>query len=335
MKAWRQAKYNEDVPAAIDSMTCEDIPVPEPHDGTVLIKTAYCSVNPIDWKIFSGAFDGYYPVKKFPYTPGFDVAGVVEKVGPGVTDLAVGDRVICDLGFVESCVDPPLKQGSAGAFAEYCIAPSGICSKVGDADFETVAGLPLAGLTAYQGLFTGSHNQDLGHVKEGDKVLILGGAGGVGAFALQLAADAGCHVTTTASPSKFDFVKGLGANDVIDYREQDWGEVLAGQEYDLIFDCIGLMDDLTVRAPKVLKKGGSFISVANFDPSAPKNAPEGVRFEIYLLLSKTADLDKLVSMVKDGKLKVINEKIYPFAETQAALKQSLGGRSSGKVLIKV
>jgi len=316
-------------------LTCEDIPVPEPHDGTVLIKTAYSSVNPIDWKLCSGGFDAFFPIKTFPHTPGFDVAGVVEKVGPGVTDLAVGDRIICDLGLVESCVDPPLKQGAGGAFAEYCIAPSEICSKVGDADFETLAGLPLVGLTAYQGLFTGSHNQDLGHAKEGDKVLILGGAGGVGTIAVQLAAAAGCHVTTTASLPKFDLVKGLGANEVINYREQDWGEVLAGQEYDLIFDCIGLMDDLTVRAPKVLKKGGDFVTVANFDPKAAESACEDIRFAVFLLLSKRADLDKLVSMVQDGKLKIVNDKIYPFAETQAALKQSLGGRSSGKVLIKM
>jgi NADPH:quinone reductase-like Zn-dependent oxidoreductase len=333
MKSFRLAKYNEDVPAAIDSMTCEEIPVPEPQEGTVLIKNAYCSVNPIDWKIFSGGFDGYFPVKNFPYTPGFDIAGVVEKVGPGVTNLAVGDRIIANLGLVETCVDPPLPQGAAGAFSEYSIAPSTICAKVGDADFESVVGLSLAGLTAYQGLFTGSHNQDLGKCKSGDKVLILGGAGGVGSIALQLAANAGCHVTTTASPAKFDFVKGLGAKEVINYREQDWGEVLAGQDYDLIYDSIGLMDDLNDRAPKVLKKGGKFISIANFDPSA--KGTDDVLFQVFLLLSKKPDLDKLVQMVKNQELKIVNDKIYSFDETIAALKHSLGGRSTGKVLIKV
>jgi len=333
MKAWKVEKYNEDVPAALEQMTLEDIPVPEPHAGTVLIKNAYASVNPIDWKLISGGFDGFFPIKVFPHTPGFDVAGVVEKVGPGVTDLAVGDRIICDLGLCESCVDPPLKQGAGGAFAEYCIAPTEICTKIGDTDFETVAGLPLAGLTAYQGLFTGSHNQDLGKSKEGDKVLILGGAGGVGTFALQLASNAGCHVTTTASAAKFDFVKGLGAKEVINYKDQDWGEVLAGQEYDLIFDAVGLMDDLNVRAPKVLKKGGKFISIANFDPSA--KGSDDVQFAVFLLLSKKDDLDILFQMVKDGKLKVINDTVHPFAETPSALKQSLGGRSSGKVLIKM
>jgi NADPH:quinone reductase-like Zn-dependent oxidoreductase len=294
----------------------------------VLIKTAYCSVNPIDWKLFSGAFEAKFP-QVFPFTPGFDVAGVVEKVGPGVTDLAVGDRITCDLGGAS-----PKKQAPTGAFAEFCIAPVDFCSKVGDVDFETVVGLPLAGITAFQALFTGMiRNQDLGHCKEGDKVLVLGGAGGVGTFALQLASNAGCHVTTTASPAKFDFVKGLGAKEIINYHDQDWGEVLAGQEYDMIFDCIGLMDDLNVRAPKVLKKGGKFISIANFDPSA--KGSDDVEFAVFLLLSKKTDLDKMVQMIKDGKLKIINNKMYPFAETRAALKQSLGGRSSGKVLIKL
>lgn len=333
MKAWRSAKYNEDVPVAIDSITCEEIPVPEPQEGTVLIKNAYCSVNPIDWKLFSGGFDGMFPIKNFPYTPGFDIAGVVEKVGPGVTDLAVGDRIIADLGLAETCVDPPLPQGPAGGFAEYSIAPCAICAKVGDADFETVVGLPLAGLTAYQGLFTGSHNQDLGKCQSGDKVLILGGAGGVGSIALQLAADAGCHVATTASPGKFDFVKGLGAKEVINYRDQDWGEVLAGQNYDLIYDCIGLMDDLNDRAPKVLKKGGKFVSIANFDPSA--KGTDDVLFQVFCLHSKKPELDKMVQMIKDGKLKIVNDTIYGFDETQAALKQNLGGRSTGKIVIKL
>jgi 2-desacetyl-2-hydroxyethyl bacteriochlorophyllide A dehydrogenase len=333
MKAWRLEKYNEDVPAAIDSMTCEDIPIPEPYEGTVLVKATYSSVNPIDWKLFSGGMDGFFPIKKFPYTPGFDVAGIVEKVGPGVTDLKVGDRIICDLGLLETCCDPPVPQGAGGAFAEYCIAPSTICAKIGDnVDFETVAGLPLAGLTAYQGLFTGSHSQDLGKSKKGDKVLILGGAGGVGTIALQLAANAGCHVTTTASPAKFDLVKSLGANEVINYRDEDWGDVLAGQDYDLIYDMIGLMDDLTVRAPKVLKKGGMFVSIANFDPSA--KSTDDVRFEIFLLQSKKADLDIMLDMIKDGKLKIIVDKVHDFAETPAAIKQNLGGRSTGKILIK-
>jgi len=333
MKAFRIEKYNEDVPAAVDGMTCEEIPVPEPQEGAVLIKNAYSSVNPIDWKLFSGGFDAFFPVKVFPYTPGFDVAGVVEKVGPGVNDLAAGDRVIADLGLVESCVDPPLPQGAAGAFAEYSVAPSAICAVVGDAAFEAVAGLPLAGLTAYQGLFTGSHDQDLGKCEAGDKVLILGGAGGVGSIAIQLASEAGCRVATTASAAKLDFVKGLGAKEVINYREQDWGEVLAGKDYDLIFDSIGLMDDLNDRAPKVLKKGGKFISIANFDPSA--KGTDDVLFQIFLLQSKRVDLEILVRMVKDGKLKIAVDKIYGFGETKAALQQSMGGRSTGKVLIKL
>merc|ERR1712232_198091 len=126
----------------------------------------------------------------------------------------------------------------------------------------------------------------------------------------------------------FDFVKGLGAKEVINYREQDWGEVLAGQDYDLIFDSIGLMDDLNDRAPKVLKKGGKFISIANFDPSA--KGTDDVLFQIFLLKSKRVDLDVLVQMIKDGKLKIAVDKIYSFDETKAALQHNWVEEVPGK-----
>ena len=152
MKAWRLAEYNADVHAAVDSLTLEDVPMPAISDeNQILIKVKFASVNPIDYKLFTGGFHGACPIDTFPYTPGFDVAGIVAAIGSNVKDLAIGDHVIADIGLLESCKSPPLKQGPAGAFAQYAIVPQDLvvaCNDTGD--LKTVAGLPLAGLTVYQ-----------------------------------------------------------------------------------------------------------------------------------------------------------------------------------------
>lgn len=336
MKAWRLNAYNEDPASAIKALELKtDVPTPsEIQDDQILLKIQYASVNPIDWKLFTGGFHDNCPIL-FPYTPGFDVGGIVVKVGSKVKNVAIGDQVIADIGLVESCTDPaPNPTGNAGAFAEYAAIDSSICVKY-DGDLKDATGLPLAGLTAYQGLLTGDaksfSGEDLGSVKEGSKVLILGGSGGVGTLAIQIAKAKKCRIATTSS--KEDFCKSLGADHVIHYKTQDWGELLAGKEYDLIFDCVGEMDDLTTRAPKVLKNGGDFVSIAQFDPSA--KAPDGVRFSLFLLKSSAKDLQVMVDMMKAGTLKTIVEKVYDMKDAKEALEQNLGGRTSGKILIKM
>lgn len=344
MKAWRLASFNEDPAAAIKSLKLEEIPIPEPlQDDQVLIKVSYASVNPIDWKLFTGGFQEISPIASFPYTPGFDVAGVVEKSNSDA--FSKGDTLICDTGLVESCTDPaPTPGGPAGAFAEYCVVPASLCVKV--KDMRATAGLPLAGLTSYQALFTGVGSslagEPLGESKEGSKVLILGAAGGTGILAVQMAKQAGCVVAATASSTpmpgdssktKADFVKSMGADTVIDYKTQDWAEVLKGQDFDLIYDCVGSQEDLTEKAPQVLKKGCTFVSIANFDPSS--KSTEQVRFANFLIKSNSKDLQAMVDMMEKGELKVPIDSEYSFAETPKALEKSLGGRSVGKILIKM
>lgn len=329
--------------AAIKSLSCETLPVPAPAAGQVRVKVQYAAVNPIDWKLMSGGLDGVCPCS-FPYTPGFDISGVVDAVGDDVSDLAAGDAVVADLGLVETCCNPPPAAGCGGAFAEFAVLPAGLCAKRGGMAADAAAGLPLAGLTTYQALFTGEGSsfagERLGDLKAGQKLLILGGSSATGAFAVQLAKNAGATVAATASENlmpdgttkKIDFVKSLGADQVIDYKSADWAEVLAGQEYDLIFDTVGLDEDLA-KADKVLKKGGDFVSIANFNPES--KSTDEVRFAVFLIKSTGAELSKLVQLADEGKLQVPVDSTVAFEDVPAALEKNMSFRSGGKIVVKV
>lgn len=344
MKAWKLPAFNEDPAEAIKSLTLEEVPIPSPLEpDQVLLKVNYASVNPIDWKLFTGGYQSMFPIASFPYTPGFDVAGVVKESTS--SSFSKGDTLIADLGLAESCTDPaPKPGGPAGAFAQYCVVPASLCVKV--KDLHAAAGLPLAGMTSYQALFTGGGaslaGEPLGDSKAGSKVLILGASGGTGILAVQMAKSAGCTVAATASSTpmpgdssqtKVDFVTSMGADTVIDYKTQDWAEVLKGQDYDLIYDCVGSLEDLTVKAPQVLKKGGTFASIANFDPSS--KSTDDVRFANFIIKSNSKDLQAMVDMMDKGKLKVPIDSEFGFEEVPKALEKSLGGRSVGKILIKI
>ena len=344
MQAWRLPEFNEDPKKAIDSLFIEsDVPVPQPGKGQLLIKVNCASLNPIDWKLFTGSFQEDTPIDSFPYTPGFDVAGTVLTAALGYN---TGDKVICNLGLLESCKSPaPLPNGPAGALAKFAVVPIKNCVKVSKSTkFKAVAGLPLAGLTSYQGLFgiarSGLNGQPLGDAEKGKKVLILGASGGTGSLAVQLAKKAGCLVSATASShpikegsdlTKIDLVEALGADVVIDYEKKDWSEVLKGANYDIIFDCVGNMEDLTEKAPKVLKKGGQFVSTANFEGEPTDH----VKYAIFLVKSDKAELKKLVEMVERKELVVPIDSVYEFTEAKDAFKRSLSGHATGKVLIHV
>jgi NADPH:quinone reductase-like Zn-dependent oxidoreductase len=343
MKAWQASAYGaEGNPAdTISKLELKDVSVPEPKEGQVQIKVAVASVNPIDWKLFSGGLDGLAPVT-FPYVPGFDCSGTISAVGEGVSAFSVGDKVCVDTGLCETCKDGTT-CGPAGAFGEYTCAFADTVSKIGDMDFKTAAGLPLAGLTAYQALFTGAATtftgEPLGSLKEGHKLLVLGGSTAVGAYAIQLAKNVGAYVATTGSDnkmgdgtSKMDYLKSLGADQVINYKTDQWAEVLAGQGYDLIFDTVGSEDDWA-KAPAVLKKGSDFITVANF--TTQPSVGDVVNFKVFLIQSKTSDLDKLVAMVNGGKLKVRIDTVHELKDVPKALTKSMEGKSAGKELIQV
>jgi len=342
MKAWRAHAYGaEGNPAdTIGKMTLDTVPVPEPKKGQVLVKVELAAVNPIDWKLFSGGLHGICPVT-FPYVPGFDISGTVAKLGEGVTSLAVGDEVCVDLGLCETCCnDSPC--GPAGGFAEYAVALADTVAKRDGLSSKDLVGLPLAGLTAYQAIFTGAGRDftgaELGKLGAGQKLLVLGGAAATGTIAIQLAKSQGAYVATTASPNKtpegipkVEYMKQLGADEVINYKEADWSEALAGKDYDLIFDCVGTPEDWP-KASKVLKKGGTFVSIANFGEA---KSTEDHTFKVFLLKSNSEDLTNLVALVKEGRLKVPVDSIVPFSEVQAVLTKSVAWASAGKLCIQV
>jgi len=319
-------------------------PVPKPGKGEVLVKIMHASVNPIDWKLMGGGTPLFRA--KEPYTPGFDFSGVIEGVGPG-TDIEVGERVIGYLGLMETCSVEGGEGGLAGSFAEYCCIPSSRVAVIpGYSDPRALAGLPLAGLTAYQALFTGSGGRSLqggplGSLKKGQKVLVLGGSTGTGCFGVQLAKAVGARVTATASDAKMpacgkqtkmDWVKSLGADRVINYRMQDWGEDLAGQEFDMIFDCVGDDSDVA-KAEKVLKSGAPFVSIANFAPTIPKDCK--TKFANFIVAANGDDLSELVTLTELNKLIVPVDSTYPLEKLQDALERSRTSRAAGKIIIDV
>ena len=345
MKAWRAHAYGENGNPAdtIAKLTLDEVPVPQPGAGQLQIKVAFAAVNPIDWKLFSGGMHGICPVS-FPYTPGFDLSGTVSAVGAGVTGFAVGDAVAVDIGLVESCKDPNPGFGPAGAFAEYATVPAEYVAKADGVDPAQAAGVPLASLTAYQALFTGNGRDfkgaTLGDMKAGQKLLILGGCSAVGMYAIQFAKNAGIKVTATASgatmsdgkTSKADHLKALGADEVIDYTKGEWSDALAGQDFDMIFDCVGESKYWSEGAPKVLKKGCKFISIANF---APGDGGDGLVFQNFLLKSNAEDLSKVMALIKEGKVKVTVDSTVPFADATKALTHSMTMKAAGKIVIKV
>ena len=319
----------------------DDVPIPVAKDGQVVIKVEICAINPIDWKLFSGGFDGMFPLT-FPYTPCFDISGTVSAVGAGVTALAVGDEVCVDLGLVETCgAGKPL--GPCGGLAQYAVALAETVSKRGTLTAEIAAGLPLAGLTAYQALFTGCATSfagtPLGQLTSGQKLLILGGSTAVGQYAIQLAKNAGVSVTVTCSAatmadgtSKADYLKQLGANETICYKEVDWATVLAGRDFDQILDAVGSEEDWA-KAPGVLKAGGDYVTIANF--TTQPSADDKVKFKVFLQKTMASDLDVLVGMVEKGMLKVPIDHVYDFKDAPAALAKSFELANMGKLLVKV
>jgi NADPH:quinone reductase-like Zn-dependent oxidoreductase len=213
-----------------DVLKIEETPRPEPKSGEVLIRVHGAGVNPVDWKIREG-----YTNHKLPLVPGWDVAGVIEKVGPEVTSLKPKDEVY---GYFD--------LSRNGAYADYVAVPAEeVALKPKSLDFTKAAAVPLAALTAWQGLF------DVGGLKPGQKVLIHAAAGGVGSFAVQFAKWKGAHVIGTASGRNVQFVRELGADEVIDYTKTAFEEAV--DNVDLVFDTMG--GETQKRSWQVLKKG--------------------------------------------------------------------------------
>ena len=223
----------------VDQLHLRELPNPLPHADEILVRVRAAGVNPVDWKIRQGQLR-FIVRPNFPFIPGGDIAGEVVSAGPEVTEFKAGDPVV---GFLE------LKRG--GGYAELAVAKkTAVALKSPSLSFTEAASLPIAGCTALQAL------RDLGKLSEGAKALILGGAGGVGHFAVQIAKAIGAKTSATCGPSNIEFVQSLGADHVIDYSSKDF---MAGLDrYDVIFDAVGKSSFVNCR--RLLAPGGTYVT---------------------------------------------------------------------------
>lgn len=276
-----------------DELKEMEVPNPVPTEHQVVVEVKATSINPIDWKLREGYLQQMMPWQ-FPIILGWDVAGVITEVGSEVTDWKVGDEVFAR---------PDTTR--FGTYAEYTLVDDHLLArKPASISWEEAAAVPLAGLTAYQALFT--H----GNLKKGEKVLIHAGAGGVGIYAIQLAKQAGAYVITTASERNHELLKSLGADEVIDYRNTKFEEVLS--DIDVVFDTMG--GDVQRNSFKVIKKHtGRIISiVSNFDEELVKEYD--VTAKNIWLDPNGEQLQEMADLLEQNKIKSVVGSTFPFSQ---------------------
>ena len=293
-------------------MKFQKIPIPTPGPNEILLKVLAAGINPVDWKIR----EGLYPAvksDKLPYVLGCDVSGVVEARGFGTSGNQMGDEIYAMLGF------------DRGAYAEHVIVKANEAApKPRSIDHLGAAGVPLAGLTAWQGLFR------YGELQAGQRVLIHGGSGGVGHFAIQFAKAKGAHVITTVSEKHIEFVREIGADDVIDYKKQKFEDMV--REVDVVLDLIG--GETRKRSWAVLKKGGILVSTM-MEPLQENTGELGVRAYHYTVQGNGEELREIGSLIDTGKVKPKISKVFDFHDVGSAQEYVEKGDAEGKVVLKV
>lgn len=296
-----------------DVLQLEDIAIPQPADDEILIKVYASSVNPVDQKIFAGEAQQKFPIK-FPLTIGWDVSGVIETVGSKVHHFNVGDEVY----------GRPFPTTN-GAFAEFLVIKANQVSfKPKSIDHLNAAAIPLASLTAWQGLFL--H----GKLQKDQKVLIHAASGGVGSFAVQFAKWKGAYVIGTGSTENLSFIKQLGADEAIDYKNEKFEEKVS--DLDLVFDLIG--KDTQQRSIQVLKEGGRLITTVM--PEFQQEAKEKkVHLEGFTAQSYPEDLQQIADLVDQGIVTPVVSAIMNLEDAKKAEMLSAKGSTRGKIVIKV
>ena len=287
----------------------------DPSEGKVLVKVKAAGVNPADWKIREGYMQQMIPLQ-FPSPLGMDFSGIVEKTGAGVSGIRQGDEV-----FGQASV----MSGGSGAFAEMALANAGsIAHKPKTLSHQEAAGLPLVGVSAWQALV-----ENIGLVK-GHKILIHGGAGGIGSIAIQLSKHLGAYVATTVSTNDKQFVKELGADEVIDYKTQTFEDLL--HDYDAIFDTVG--GETYKRSFKVLKRGGVIVSMLE-QPNQELMVQFGVKAIFQFTLMNKDRLTKLALWVDQNNIQVNVDKTFPLEEVGKALDYQRDVHPRGKVVLTI
>lgn len=292
----------------------EEIDRPTPQPNEILIKIYASGVNPVDWKIRSGKNYERYK-NPMPLTLGWDMAGVVEDIGEDVKGFKKGDEVYAR---------PDLDKD--GTYAEYITVQA---DKVGfkpkSIGFNEAAAVPLAALTAWQGLF------DHGKLQQGQRVLIHAAAGGVGTFAVQFAKWKGAYVIGTASEDNIDFLKQLGADEVIDYKKQQFEDVV--KDIDVVFDLIG--GDTQTRSVAVLKNGGILVSTLGITTDKDVLAKKNIYGEAYMAQSYPDQLNEIARLIDEGKVKPIVADVMPLDRAAEAQRISAEGHTRGKIVLEV
>ena len=286
----------------------EHDPPVAPGAGFVGVRIEAASVNPLDLKILAGHMQAVFPVH-FPYTLGTDFAGAIETVGAEVSGFKAGDRVVGRLA-------PTV----GGAFAQSALVPLHTFCRIPDSmSYEQAAALPTAAGSAWLALF------GVGALQAGQSVLIHAAAGGVGSFAVQFAKRAGAYVMATASSQNHALVKELGADEVIDYRREDFTSRC--NKVDLVIDTIG--GDTGERSWQVIKPGGALVSLADH---AIKSRGD-IKGKFVFFNNDAVALEQIVEIFESKQLQVILDTIHPLEEGRAALEQVAHGHARGKVTI--
>ena len=293
-------------------MRFEEVERPVPQDGEILVRIHAVSVNPVDWKIRSGLMRKRLNLP-LPIIPGGDLSGEVAAVGAGVTDFTVGQSVFALIGLW-------------GAYAEHTAFNASMAArKPASIDHVQAASVPLAGLTAWQALY------EQGGLTSGQRVFVHAAAGGVGGFAVQLARVADAEVIASASAKNVDYVRGLGANEVIDFRV-DSAAPHRGS-VDLVFDLVG--GDESIRSLALLKPGGVLVAVAAASEALREQAEKlGRRVLSLQVRPNGAQLARIAALIDAGKVTTTVAAVFPLAEAGAAQELSKLGHTRGKIILR-
>lgn len=300
-------------------LTVEHLDRPEPLPTEVLVRVRAAGINPVDWKTREG--EGMAGMQTFPLILGWDVSGVVEEVGFGVTTLAPGDEVYA----------MPWFPRAAGGYADYVTAPARQWArKPASLDHVHAAAVPLAALTAWQALV------DTAQVQAGQRVLITAAAGGVGHFAVQFARHLGAHVIATASAARHPWLKELGADESIDYTTTRFEEVAT--DVDVVIDLVGdAQDQTSTRSLKVLRPGGLLVAVpSGVSPELAQAAKAaGARVTPFLVEPDGSALTTIAGLIDAGEVAVEVEETFPLEQAAEAHARGAAGRTRGKLVLTV
>ena len=290
-----------------------DVEVPELPADSVMVEVQASAINPIDWIIMSGAMEETLPYA-LPWIVGYDVAGTVTEVGGDVTHLKVGDDVF---GRADGT--------QAATMAEFAaIKESDLAVQANSITHQQSAGIPLAGLTAWQALF------EHGALESGQRVLIHAGSGGVGTLAIQFAKHAGAWVATTASARNRELVMSLGADQFVDYSTEDFADVV--EPCDLVLDMVG--GETLTKSFDVVKRGGRVVSIKGQAPDGLA-AEKGVTFAQFFMHPDSDALTTIAGLIDDGAVRPVVDSVFPLDQVAAAFRHAEEGHATGKVIIAV